>query len=62
MLLIHLKTAFEMLNSFFEVFLLLANHTKIEESIDHRAVWNIDSTLEEIASIVESLLFLIDTT
>ena len=51
-----------MLNGFLEVFLLLTNHTKVEESIDHRAVWNIDSALEEIASIVEFLLFLIDAT
>ena len=62
MLLIHLEAALEVLYGFLEVFLLLADYTKIEESINHCAVWNINSALKHISSIVKFLLFLIDTT
>lgn len=46
MLFVELQARLKMQNGFFVVFLLLANDTKVEESVNHSAVRAINSTLE----------------
>ena len=58
---VKLKASLEMKNRLFVILLLLTDDSKVEVGIHHRAVWTINSALEQSPSFIHVTFLLANT-